>query len=115
MWDTPFTEDMLNLPNGIVINCPTYESCQECAEVLRQNDVCYGGPGDRVDETVDARHWGGHKENFCWYVKQKRLWRGPRASTNKSPWSGFTKSTFYGGSDSIEVASNEDIGILLGG
>ena len=95
-WELPFDLSMIGKMD-IAVNCPSKEMFNALRSVLDESGVRYASGKKASDDVVE---WEERSEDFCFYVSsQKRLWHGPRESTNHDMWSHFQKCTFCGYED----------------
>lgn len=108
MWDTPFDESMLNLPQGVVIHCPDENLAEELFEIFKQNGV-----GENWRNSEWNPNWRKHKKETAYFVKGKILRYGPRMHAEQGDYSSYAKCTFYGAPD-FETASDDEFISFLG-
>ena len=102
---------MLGNINGVVINCPTVEAYVEMVRVLDEHGFRFANGVSPIDQDVD---WAEHGKDFCFYAQGKRIYYGPKYSTEHSPWSGYAKCTFYGMESDFEPADDSEMNTFLG-
>lgn len=93
MWDNEFTIDMLTNGSKVAVNCPSKELERELAALLEERGVRYPNGTSLLRET---NIWGSYGEDFCYYVEGHIARRGPKSSTEESPWNRYEKYTFCG-------------------
>lgn len=111
MWNESFDLEMLRNPNGVAINCRTKEICLEMVEILERFNYRFNS-GQLP--SYAAEHWESYLDEFCFYVRGNTLYYGGKDSTNTSPWSKYTKCTFYGNSCEFESADDNEMYDFLG-
>lgn len=109
MWDAPFDESMLSLPQGVVIHCPEECLADELFEIFKRNGVGENWPN------LSRTNWNGHGKETAYFVKGKNMLYGPKKHAKQSgySYSSYAKCTFYGTPD-FEVASNDELRGFLG-
>lgn len=103
MWDTPFDESMLSARPGVAIFCQENSLAEELFEVLRQNGI--------------GKHWNaGILGNRVYCVSGNDLkWGGKSSVESTSPYSHYTKCTFYGKDEpTFEPANDSEMRGFLG-
>lgn len=103
MWDTPFDESMLSAQPGVAIFCQEDSLAEELFEVLRQNGI--------------GKHWNaGILGNRAYCVSGNDLKCGSKPSVEStSPYSRYTKCTFYGKDEpTFEPANDSEMRGFLG-
>lgn len=109
MWDTPFDESMLSLPQGVVIHCPEEYLASELFEIFKQKGVGENWPN------LLSTNWDRYREETAYFVKGKEMRYGPKEHAEKSSYSywNYVKCTFCAPSD-FETASDSEMRGFLG-
>ena len=115
MWETQFEESMLELPNGVVIRCPTQEAFEDAGKILEEHGIVFGIGSSVADH---PEFWNTYEDDTCLYSRPGRaLLYGPTRSTEETSYCGYTKCTFYGcaSEPDFSQATEVEISLLLGG
>lgn len=111
MWDMPFEESMLGLPQGVVVHCPDEGLAEELFEILRRNDI----GKNWID--MKKTQWGEEKEETAYFIRGKELLYGPKIHAEErsmSYWK-YKKCTFFGtDAPDFETATNDELIAFLG-
>nr|WP_290461273.1 hypothetical protein [Acutalibacter muris] len=111
MWDTPFDESMLGLPQGVVVHCPDESLAEELFEIFRRNDI----GKNWID--MKKTQWGEEKEETAYFIRGKELLYGPKIHAEErsmSYWK-YKKCTFFGtDTPDFETATNDELIAFLG-
>lgn len=110
MWNTPFDESMLGLPQGVVIRCPEEYLADELFAVIKA-----AGIGGNWVDMADTK-WRVYKEDTGYFIKGKRVLFGPRkhAEEQGCSYTRYKKCTFLGNTPDFEAASDDEFRDFLG-
>lgn len=111
MWDTPFEESMLGLPQGVVVHCPDESLAEELFEIFKRNGA--GANWISMEETK----WDEYREETAYFIRGKSLLYGPKIHAeerSRSYWK-YKKCTFFdAATPDFETATDDELIAFLG-
>lgn len=112
MWDTPFDESMLYLPEGVVIHCPEEGLAKELFEIFKEHGTAQNW------RSLEDTKWYQHEERTAYFVRGKEMLYGPTRDAEgreSSCYSRYTKCTYYGiDVPDFDAATDDEIRTFLG-
>lgn len=111
MWDTPFEESMLGLPQGVVVHCPDESLVEELFEIFKRNGV--GTNWVNMERT----QWDRYREETVYFIRGENLLYGPKfhAEERSMGYWRYKKCTFFDAdTPDFEIATDDELIAFLG-
>ena len=112
MWDEPFSIDILDGSQGVVVNCPNRDLERELASVLGDHGITYPDGA----KLILSDQWKKYGEDFCYFidVPYKTTRRGPRQHADMSEFRSYERYTFFGEQPEYEISDDSFYSIIGG-